>query len=587
MNFRRRLMLLFSALLAATVIVVSSVISQTVTRAFERLDEERTKNLITLIQRELRNRGEEITRRLTAASASRDVIRLALDVSKPDADRAPYVDWAPAMAREQGLEFLELVGGDGAIISSAHYPARFGYHKDWLIQRGDWNEQAPFVEIEEMPEESAVALLVVRMVPTAFSNLYIVGGQRIDKGFLDSLATPQGMRAMLYRSLGAPSRSYSPLETEPVKQVAAEVRRARQEISHTIAEPFSPAMTVHGIPLVGRSKELVEVLVLTSVRRELWTVKWLIRGFGLAGALGGIALGLALAWWATSRVAQPVRLLADGAREVAAGRWNTSVEVDSTDEIGELAKAFNQMTAELVSQRDRLVQVERVAAWRELARRLAHELKNPLFPLQITVENLQRARDLAPAQFDEVFRESTATLLAELSQLKAIIGRFSDFAKMPAPRFEKVRLAELLPPILKLFEPQWEAPGRPAIRGEIRLEDDAITVEADPDQLSRALRNLILNAMDAMPSGGTITIRAARSGNDVLLSVADTGEGLTQEECERLFTPYYTTKQHGTGLGLAIVQSVVTDHGGRISVKSEPGKGTTFVMELPEKRNAV
>ena len=125
------------------------------------------------------------------------------------------------------------------------------------------------------------------------------------------------------------------------------------------------------------------------------------------------------------------------------------------------------MTEQLVEQRDRMIQAERVAAWRELARRLAHELKNPLFPLQITIENLQRARDASPEQFDEVFRESTSTLLAELGHLKTIIGRFSDFAKMPAPQLEPVDVNQVAREVIQLFEAQLKAPGQAADRNEI------------------------------------------------------------------------------------------------------------------------
>ena len=153
---------------------------------------------------------------------------------------------------------------------------------------------------------------------------------------------------------------------------------------------------------------------------------------------------MALSGWTAARVTQPVEQLAAASRQVAAGNWNVRVEARSKDEFGELARAFNQMTQQLIEQRDRLVQSERVAAWRELARRLAHELKNPLFPLQITVENLLRAREVDPAEFDEVFRESSQTLLAELANMKTIIGRFSDFAKMPAPQLQAVNINEVV-----------------------------------------------------------------------------------------------------------------------------------------------
>jgi nitrogen fixation/metabolism regulation signal transduction histidine kinase len=288
-------------------------------------------------------------------------------------------------------------------------------------------------------------------------------------------------------------------------------------------------------------------------------------------------MGIALSWWATARITRPVRRLAESAGRVAAGDWGATVEVASADEIGQLAGAFNRMTHELVEQRDRLVQAERVAAWRELARRLAHELKNPLFPLQITVENMQRARESYPEQFDEVFREGAATLLAELSNLKQIVARFSDFAKMPAPEMEPVNLNRVAAETMKLFEGQL---AKARVRASTELDAALRPVQADREQMTRVLRNLILNAIDAMPEGGTLTVRTVAPETGARLEVSDTGQGLTPEECERLFTPYYTTKTHGTGLGLAIVQSVVSDHKGRIAVESEKGKGTTFRIDL-------
>ena len=306
----------------------------------------------------------------------------------------------------------------------------------------------------------------------------------------------------------------------------------------------------------------------------------------IAGIVGVSALliGLILTWWISRRITRPIEELAEGARDVASGRWDRHIDIHGRDEVGQLAVAFNEMTRTLASQKERLVQAERVAAWRELARRLAHELRNPLFPLQITVENLQRAKQLSSDQFQEVFSESTATLKAELANLNAIVTRFSDFSKMPTPQFTRVRVNEALRDAMRLFEPQFNAVGKPPVGTELFLAESLPDVDADPDLLHKAFQNLILNALDAMPAGGTLKLRTSERDGKVRIEISDTGKGLTPEECSRLFTPYYTTKQLGTGLGLAIVQSIVSDHHGTISVSSEQGRGSTFRIDLPPRQ---
>jgi two-component system nitrogen regulation sensor histidine kinase NtrY len=295
--------------------------------------------------------------------------------------------------------------------------------------------------------------------------------------------------------------------------------------------------------------------------------------------------------WIAARVSRPIEQLAQAAEEVAAGNWETRVPERGHDEISVLARSFNHMTGQLVAQRDRLVQTERVAAWRELARRLAHELKNPLFPLQLTVENLVRARELPAEEFDEVFRESTQTLGMEIANLKTIIGRFSDFSRMPKPQLERVDANEALRRVALLYFPPTARAAQPTtidtnpeskIKCALEVATDPMFIDADPELLHRALSNLVLNAMDAMPDGGILKLSTKSREEKVEIRISDTGEGLTPEECERLFTPYYTTKQHGTGLGLAIVQSVVADHNGAIAVESHAGGGATFVITLPK-----
>jgi signal transduction histidine kinase len=428
--------------------------------------------------------------------------------------------------------------------------------------------------------------------------IYVIAGRRIDRNFLSQLDLPSGMRALLYQNRGdrfSPDLLIDPSAAGTAndgKQAATNfatlidsVRKYNQEMAGIVHRSSDQAddEVFHAIPLYGTGKEhpLLGILLIGNSRRPYVELKRHIRAAAFIVGGGGIVLAILLSSWAAARVTRPVELLARAAQDVAAGNWKTQVEVPGNDEVSQLADSFNRMTTELLTQRERLVQAERVAAWRELARRLAHELKNPLFPLQLTVENLMRARQQNPDQFDEVFREGSRTLLAEISNLKGIIGRFSDFSKMPHPQLQAVPVNEMLRGIAQLFQAQLQAPGRSPIECRLELDQNAEPIAADPDLLHRAISNLVLNAMDAMPNGGTLTLRSRHDDGKEIIEVADTGSGMTPEECERIFTPYYTSKQHGTGLGLAIVQSVVSDHGGRISVRSEPGHGTTFVIELP------
>jgi two-component system nitrogen regulation sensor histidine kinase NtrY len=574
MTFRSKLLVISAATVLVAVGLDSFIVEETTRSAFERLDSQRTSALVAQLRREYERRQEEVMRRTERIAASDVVQRMALEE-----DYAAYLNEARTQADAQGLGLVELTGPDGAIISSAQWPARFGYKDEWVARMGASGIQTAELKSEELPEETALALVAVRVVSVGDKTIFVAGGQKLDKDFLASLDPPEGMRVLLYRNLQAAFSAQALTGADgPVPNAAtfvpliAQAGHQRKESTRVIGmENFQAA------PRFGRDGEMLAVLLIGSSRADMLKIERLIRNLGLAVGAIGVLLGLALAWWATARITRPVHELAAAAGEVAAGNWNAHVAVQSRDEIGELAAAFNQMTRQLTEQRERLVQSERVAAWRELARRLAHELKNPLFPLQITVENMQRARDQYPDQFDEAFREGTATLLAELANLKTIINRFSDFSRMPPPELQSIDLNEILRGVMKLFEAQLAAQ---QVTAHLELDEGLPRIEADPAQLHRAIQNLLLNALDAMPSGGALKVRTARSNGSVQLEVSDTGSGLTPEECERLFTPYYTTKQHGTGLGLAIVQSVISDHGGRISVESEPGRGTTFRIEL-------
>ncbi len=575
MTFRTKLLLLSSITVAGAVALVTGAVSIAARQGFERADGQRRSDLLAQLRRELDARGREVARQVERAAASAGVQRIA-------AGSAEF-DQAQQESAARDLAFLDVVQPDLTILSSAHWPARFGYRNDWEIAAADWQAAgaAFFARIPVPDGSSMVALVAVRSTPD--KKALVAGGRLIDSEFLKSLGDAPGMRALLWLPPGevVDAQGGNP----DITKLAGLVNGARGRdaeatgtVQWTSARSSSEAFLA--FPLEHRGQVAGVLLAGTSLAAQ-FALENEILWIGVVAAVSGIVIGILLGWWTTERVTRPVTELARGARAVASGDWSARVEVISKDEIGELAAAFNRMTEQLTEQRDRAIQAERVAAWRELARRLAHELKNPLFPLQITIENLRKARKRSESEFEEVFQESTGTLLAEVGNLKTIIGRFSDFAKMPPPNFELVDLNEIVQNVMRLYDAQLKAEGNWKIDAQLALAEVGLRIQADGEQLRRAIGNLVLNAIDAMPHGGVLRIASSREDGHVRLSVSDSGMGLTEEECARLFTPYYTTKQHGTGLGLAIVQSVVSDHGGKISVVSTPGHGATFMIELP------
>ena len=604
MTFRRKLLAVFALTVFLSVAGVALLVQLVTRNAFEKTENQRTAALVAQFQREFSRRGDDVARRIESIAGAEPVTRMPNALNGTSIDSAEYFDLARSMAENRQLDFLEFLDWHGTIVSSAQWPAKFGYPDPTFDSISTSSEQGYFLKMEELQDSTALGLFAVRTVRAGEHPMYVVGGRRIDRNFLSALDLPADTRALLYQNradhfsadflLDPAWTGSSPDAGHPADKFAPlveAVRQYNQEITGIVSWSADQAdqEVFHAIPLrgVGKDHPLLGILLIGNSRRSYVELKRRIRDSALLVGGGGIVLAILLSSWASARVTRPVVQLARAAQDVAGGNWDARVEVAGHDEVGQLAESFNRMTTELLAQKERLVQTERVAAWRELARRLAHELKNPLFPLQLTVENLIRAREQSPELFEEIFRESSQTLLAEISNLKGIIGRFSEFSKMPQPQLQSVQVNEVVAAVARLFQAQLQAPGREPIVCCLELDDRIAPIAADPELLHRALSNLVLNAMDAMPRGGALTLRTRQDDGRVVIEVADTGSGLTPEECERIFTPYYTSKQHGTGLGLAIVQSVVSDHGGRISVRSEPGKGTTFVIELPNNSAAL
>jgi two-component system, NtrC family, nitrogen regulation sensor histidine kinase NtrY len=620
MSFRKKLLLLFASTVLLCVAVISASVYSTIRRSFDQADQDRANAVSAQFRSEFQRRGSEVERKVESVARSEIVQHIALDMNRMVPDPGGYVSEARSLASQEQLDFLELVDNQGTILSSAQWQAKFGYPEAAIPKATSSTRPVPaeaFLKREELPDGATLGLFSVRVVRVAEQPLYVIGGERLDQGFLSRLDIPSGTRVLLYQNLEAKWNPKSLLDlngpaagVDKIAPLVARVRDTRQE-SHGMVDWTSDpadAEVFYATPLTGpvfssanpapaeqistdqlpssqsvRNQQLMGVLLVGSSRRPLIDLERRIISTALLVGGIGVLVAVLTSLWFAARVTRPVVSLAEAAQRVAAGDLGAKVEVESSDELGQLAASFNRMTEDLMQQKERTLQAERVAAWRELARRLAHELKNPLFPLQVTVENLMRARQKSPEMFEEVFHEGTATLLAEIDNLKTIISRFSEFSRMPQPQRQPTQVNEVARSVLRVFQAQLQNKDNHQIVVHTELSETLPEISADPDLLHRALQNLVLNAIDAMPQGGNLAIRTAAAGDRIEIAVSDTGSGLTKEECGRLFTPYYTTKQHGTGLGLAIVQSVVSDHGGQISVESTKEKGTTFRIELPRR----
>lgn len=302
----------------------------------------------------------------------------------------------------------------------------------------------------------------------------------------------------------------------------------------------------------------------------------------LLAALAFILLGCATGYWAADRISDPVRRLTRATRRLAAGDLDAHVLVRTSDELGRLVAAFNNMADDLRRQRVQLERTNRLEAWAEMARQVAHDIKNPLTPIQLNAEHLRRVHEDRGRPLGALVDDCVNHILLQVRLLRQLASEFSSFASAPQARPAPMRLAPLLDEILS---PYTAALGARIAIAAVGAED--VELYVDRVLLARALTNVIENALHAMPGNGRLTVTATRDGERVRLDVTDTGVGMDAAALARIFEPYFSTKATGTGLGLTIARRNVELNGGSIGVQSEVGRGTTVSLWLPATASAV
>ena len=297
----------------------------------------------------------------------------------------------------------------------------------------------------------------------------------------------------------------------------------------------------------------------------------------LLAAIAFILLGSAIGYWAAERISDPVSRLTRATRRLAGGDLDARVLVRTSDELGRLVEAFNGMADDLRRQRGQLERTNRLEAWAEMARQVAHDIKNPLTPIQLNAEHLRRVHRDRGRPLGPLVDDCVNNILLQVRLLRQLASEFSSFASSPEARPTAMPLAALLDEIL--------APYVTALAGRIRITHGVaggdVWLMVDRVLLARALTNVIENALHAMAGDGRLDVQAAVDGEMARIDVADAGVGMDAAALARIFEPYFSTKATGTGLGLTIARRNVELNRGRIEVASTQGVGTTVSLWLP------
>jgi len=284
-----------------------------------------------------------------------------------------------------------------------------------------------------------------------------------------------------------------------------------------------------------------------------------------------------IALFITNKITQTFSVIGDKMREITLGKTNEEIVWTKNDEIGELVKQYNKMVRELEKSADALAKSEREGAWREMARQVAHEIKNPLTPMKLSIQYLQKAINANHGNVKELTTNVANTLIEQIDHLSKIAADFSQFANIGNRKIELVDLHQTIGSLVELYK------ANPKVEIDWQKVEGSIILKADKTHMNRLFTNLLANAVDACAGNEKciIEINEERRGHSAIITIKDNGEGIPEEMRSKIFTPNFTTKTSGTGLGLAMCKSIVEQAKGNIWFETEEGNGTTFFVQLP------
>ena len=573
MTFPAKVFVSFLAAFALAAVLLFSAAIGGERRAFSQMETSQVAGAFENVQRELDRGADDVSRRVGLVAESEATIRMALDLSRPQPDFSVYANDASGAARTHALELVEFVTGDGTVISSNQTTGASGQKEDWVAAAAQSSEGRAFLRRVNSSGEPSLAQLAVRSIAVGDKNMYVVGGRLLDHRLLAVLPLGPGMRTMLFVNSNG---NCDPQQLTDATGAPASAGTAAEFLSQVCRNPaeggkgrrFADSVAReddYALPLTAADHGVLGAVVIAysyaarlALEQTLWGRLWL-------ALLVGLAAGAAISYVSSSRLVKPLTRLARSARDIAALAPGARAEERGAPEVKALAQALNQAAQKLAAERERLMQAERVAAWREMTRRITGEIESAL-------DSLAEARD-------------SGNVSEGIAGFQRVLDRFREFGELLVLPVQSMKLNDLVRGVLRdlepLFNPTINDVTRPPISPEVALAEDVPSIRADASALSRAFDTFLLYAVYSMPAGGTFVVRTEHVPGFAMLRIEWPGPFPNDEEADRLFSSTPVKRTYVAALELASAQATITDHGGTV-VTVRGDHTSAFVIRIPE-----
>jgi len=586
-----KLALTFLVIVAGLVTFLYVSSAKELEQSFASLVEDRVDRVTRGIDREAEILLSEIESKLQGMADNFDFHNSLVDSVGSMSGEAELRERVVELRNIADLDYLWLISSDGRLLAAGHDPDAWG--TDLAGLDATFSDHLSIAMSEETVRAIGVQTIFAHsyfiaeaMLPVTAYDSYLEsvrldgilwGAETIDVDFISRSADLAGAEIVTIAPGVDPLVSWETPSGSVDPEILAELERGGPEISFD-----GEIYEISTIPFPRSEQDSERItLHLLIPKSDLLLRRRAILGSILIEAIGGGLVAILLAFLISKSITWPIERLKTAVAALASGDLSKRVEAQSRDEVEDLVKAFNTMADELDANTRRLVEAEKLSAWREVARRLAHEIKNPLSPIQLSIQNLVRVYKGNPERFEKNLTETSETILQEVDRLKTLADEFSNFARMPKPVLKPNDISELVRGSVALFDA-----AKTGTEIVYSSDGNVPMVMLDRDAMGRVFTNLIKNAVEAMKDrdgGIRVAVENFTHGKQpwVRVTIADQGIGMKEEELKQSFNPYFTTKKGGSGLGLAIVQSILSEHRGRIHLSSRYGVGTTVTLELP------